>query len=66
MYSSTQDLPAPVRKQIPSQYWKVYLSAFNNAWRDFKPDQTQGKSREEFAHEIAFSAATWPGQYPSD
>ena len=58
-----EDLSTEIKAKIPQEYWRIYLITYNNAWKDYDPTRSDGKSREEFAHQIALSAAYWPGQH---
>jgi len=73
-YQNLEEIPSKVREVLPVPAWSVYLNAFNNAWRSFKPGglardflkaqaplSESAVSREELAHEVAMSVAQWPG-----
>ena len=57
-YQSLSALPEPVRKNLPRHAQEIYLSAFNNAWDEYRdPGHRRGKaSREEVAHKVAWAA----------
>lgn len=51
-YASIDDLPESVRRHLPPAAQRIYLEAFNNAWREYadRPDH------EAIAHRVAWSA----------
>jgi cation transport regulator len=51
-YSTTEDLPDPVRLHLPPHAQEIYLAAFNNAWRAHEADP----DREATVHRIALAA----------
>jgi len=51
-YKIPADLPAPVRAHLPIAAQKIYLGAFNNAWKEY----AARKDREAVAHKVAWSA----------
>ncbi len=51
-YRHISDLPDPVRKKLPRHAAEIYLSAFNNAWQEYKSDARC----EEIAHRVAWAA----------
>ena len=57
-YTNTADLPDPVRDNLPRHAQEIYLAAFNRAWEQYdRPEERrQGRSREETAHAVAWSA----------
>ena len=57
-YANTKDLPESVRNALPEHAREIYLSAFNNAWKEYAdPDERRDRdSREEVAHKVAWSA----------
>jgi cation transport regulator len=57
-YSSTRDLPDPVRNALPAHAQDIYKEAFNHAWDEYKdPDERRSdESQEEVAHKVAWSA----------
>ena len=59
-YKEISDLPDPVKKKLPQHAAKIYLSAFNNAWQEYKADER----REEIAHRVAWAAVK--KQYEKD
>ena len=48
-YKETKDLPAPLQKHLPKHAQKIYLEAFNNAWRQYHAE-------EATAHKVAWQA----------
>lgn len=57
-YNNIDDLPEGVRDNLPKHAQEIYLSAFNNAWDQYKDaaDRLADSSREETAHRVAWSA----------
>lgn len=57
-YQSIFDLPDSVRNHLPEHAQEIYLSAFNNAWEEYKDprDRNTSSSREATAHKVAWSA----------
>jgi cation transport regulator len=57
-YDSISDLPDPVKKNLPKYAQKIYLEAYNSAWKQYaKPKDRRGDdTREETAHKVAWSA----------
>lgn len=57
-YNSKSDLPDRVRNNLPDHGEEIYMKAYNNAWEQYKDadDRQQGRSREETAHAVAWSA----------
>ncbi len=51
-YTSTHDLPEPVRHALPAHAQEIYLAAFNAAFDEYSHDVR----REEIAHRIAWAA----------
>ncbi len=57
-YDNVSDLPDSVKQHLPEHAQKIYLKAFNNAWKEYdQPSERRGnESREEVAHKVAWSA----------
>ena len=57
-YKKLSDLPERVRKNLPKKAQKIYLEAYNNAWKQYKdPKKRRFKaSREVTAHRVAWAA----------
>ena len=58
-YNNIKDLPESVRHVLPSHAQEIYLSAFNNAYEEYKDKnqrRDQNESQEEVAHRVAWSA----------
>jgi cation transport regulator len=57
-YERTRDLPESVRENLPKHAQEIYRAAFNSAWEQYdKPEERRGgRSREETAHAVAWSA----------
>ena len=57
-YKDVDDLPDSVRDNLPQHAQEIYRAAFNSAWEQYdRPDERrQGRSREETAHAVAWSA----------
>jgi cation transport regulator len=66
VYKTLGDLPERVKSNLPEHAQKIFLSAFNNAWEEFKePQELRGMaSREETAHKAAWAAVK--NQYRQD
>jgi cation transport regulator len=52
------DLPDAVRDNLPEHAQEIYRAAFNSAWEQYdQPEERRGgRSREETAHAVAWSA----------
>jgi cation transport regulator len=57
-YERINDLPESVRKNLPEHAQEIYRAAFNNAWEQYNEQEERrgGRSREETAHAVAWSA----------
>jgi cation transport regulator len=57
-YNKKSDLPDSVTDNLPSHAEEIYKEAFNSAWDQYKDPakRTQGGSREEVAHRVAWAA----------
>lgn len=57
-YQSNGDLPEDVRGVLPDHAQDIYREAYNSAWDQYdSPDEREGgRSREETAHAVAWSA----------
>ena len=57
-YERAGDLPDSVGDNLPTHAQEIYRAAFNSAWEQYdKPDERRGgRSREETAHAVAWSA----------
>ncbi len=57
-YDQRKDLPEDVRDALPRQAQEIYKAAFNSAWEQYAdPEDRRGdQTREETAHQIAWSA----------
>ena len=57
-YDTLDELPAPVRENLPKHAQEIYKEAFNSAWQEYAdPKKRHGNaSREETAHKIAWAA----------
>ena len=57
-YDSKSELPDSVKDNLPSHAQEIYREAYNSAWDQYAdPDDRRGdKSREETAHQVAWSA----------
>ncbi|HEX5688956.1 MAG TPA: ChaB family protein [Roseiflexaceae bacterium] len=57
-YSTLDDLPKSVRDHLPKHAQEIYHAAFNSAWEQYDRPQErrEGRSREETAHAVAWSA----------
>lgn len=51
-YQAISDLPASVRRVLPTHAQEIYLAAFNHAWHRFESLD----DREAHVHRIAWSA----------
>jgi cation transport regulator len=57
-YSTIDDLPANVKNHLPKHALEIYLSAFNNAWDEYKSPEKRrtGDTQETVAHRVAWTA----------
>ncbi|HET9223297.1 MAG TPA: ChaB family protein [Roseiflexaceae bacterium] len=57
-YKRLNDLPDTVRDNLPEHAQEIYRAAFNSAWEQYdQPEERRGgRSREETAHAVAWSA----------
>ena len=57
-YDSIKELPENVRGALPKEAQEIYQEAFNSAWDQYDDaeDRRGDQSREETAHQIAWSA----------
>lgn len=57
-YRNVSGLPPAVRQHLPLRAQGIYVSAFNNAWRQYadRKKRRAAASREETAHKVARSA----------
>ena len=57
-YRRVSDLPDSVRDNLPEHAQQIYRAAFNSAWEQYdQPEERRGgRSREETAHAVAWSA----------
>jgi cation transport regulator len=57
-YERLSDLPDSVRENLPDHAQEIYRAAFNSAWQqyDTPEERRSGRSREETAHAVAWSA----------
>jgi cation transport regulator len=57
-YKRLSDLPDTVRNKLPEHAQEIYRAAFNSAWEQYdQPEERRGgRSREETAHAVAWSA----------
>jgi len=57
-YDAVKELPEDVREALPDHAQEIYKEAFNSAWKQYgDPEDRRGdQSREETAHQIAWSA----------
>ena len=57
-YDNLSDLPASVQDHLPPHAQQIYLSAFNNAWNEYRDSgkRWRDSSREETAYRIAWAA----------
>jgi cation transport regulator len=57
-YQKLNELPDPVKDNLPQHGQEIYKEAFNSAWDQYKDadDRKGGRSREETAHSVAWSA----------
>lgn len=57
-YDKISELPKQVTNNLPKHAQEIYLSAFNNAWDQYKdPEERKGDDdREQVAHKVAWSA----------
>ncbi len=57
-YSTQNDLPDSVRRNLPEHAREIYKEAFNAAWEQYadEKDRKGDESREEVAHKVAWAA----------
>ena len=57
-YRKTSDLPPSVREHLPEHAQEIFMSAFNNAWDEYKDasKRRDHESQEETAFKVAWSA----------
>ncbi|MFW6096766.1 MAG: putative cation transport regulator ChaB [Chloroflexota bacterium] len=57
-YDKNSELPDSVRNSLPEHAQDIYREAYNSAWDQYKdPEDRRGDdSREETAHQVAWSA----------
>ena len=57
-YDGISDLRESLRDKLPKHAQEIYVEAFNSAWDEYKnPSDRRGDdSREETAHQVAWSA----------
>lgn len=57
-FAKLGDLPDSVRDSLPKHAQEIYRAAFNSAWEQYdQPEERRGgRSREETAHAVAWSA----------
>lgn len=48
-YNNIADLPDSVREHLPKHAQEIYRAAFNNAWDEYRHDESR-------AHRVAWSA----------
>jgi cation transport regulator len=53
-YTSNDDLPASLRRNLPGHAQDIFREAFNNAWRTYGAREPY--RREEIAHRVAWAA----------
>ena len=57
-YDRNEELPESVKDSLPEHGQEIYRKAFNSAWEQYDDaeDRQGGRSREETAHAVAWSA----------
>jgi cation transport regulator len=57
-FEQLSDLPESVQQVLPRHAQEIYRAAFNSAWQQYdQPNERRaGRSREETAHAVAWSA----------
>lgn len=57
-FEQLSDLPDSVQNVLPKHGQEIYRAAFNSAWQQYdQPSERRaGRSREETAHAVAWSA----------
>jgi len=51
-YESIAELPDPVKSALPKSAQRIYLGAFNAAWKEY----SDSNDREARAHKVAWAA----------
>jgi len=57
-YNQLDELPKNVKNVLPKHAQEIYQAAYNSAWDEYKnaEDRKDNSSREETAHNVAWSA----------
>lgn len=57
-YENLQELPKNIKDMLPRHAQEIYLSAYNNAWKEYRhaEDRRGDDDRESVAHKVAWSA----------
>jgi len=57
-FEQLSDLPDSVRHVLPEHAQEIYRAAFNSAWQQYDQpgERRAGRTREETAHAVAWSA----------
>ncbi len=57
-YANIDDLPTSVKEVLPTHAQEIYLSAFNNAWKQYKNPSKRAtpESQEAVSHKVAWAA----------
>jgi cation transport regulator len=57
-YTTIDDLPGSVQKNLPVHAQEIFLEAFNSAWKEYAdPEKRRGKeSQEEVSFRVAWAA----------
>lgn len=55
-YKDLSDLPQEVKQTLPEDGQKIYLSAFNDAWERYEPeDDSSEASKKDVVHREAWA-----------
>jgi cation transport regulator len=55
-YQNINELPQTLRDVLPEDAQKLYMEAYNRAWREYDEESTIGQSRETLAHQQGWVA----------
>ena len=57
-YNDISDLPPPIKSHLPVKAQKIYMEAFNNAYKQYKDPKKRrdDSSQEVIAHKVAWNA----------
>jgi cation transport regulator len=67
-YKNCSELPKAVREHLPDQAQRIYMKAFNSAWKQYADPRKRREdaSRDETAHRVAWAAVEHVYEKSSD